>query len=214
MPIAASGNPIVNVPPLWLASALLAGAALPAALGLRALRRRRWLGAGLALGNAALLLGAGLFLLLLMAQVHTYRRLTDEVPVATLSVEALGPRLYRVVLDDGQRLGLYRLRGDQWRLDAQVLVWHGPMRLLGLPPLYRLERLSGRYRDPILELHAPRSVHDLRPAGPLPDWLTVPLERLPGADTRYGSSAYMDLEDGARYAVRLTPTGLIARRLP
>jgi len=176
----------MNLSPSWLATALLAGAALPAALGLRALRRRRWLSAGLALGNAA----------------------------ATLSVEALGPRLYRVVLDDGRRLGLYRLRGDQWRVDAQVLVWHGPMRLLGLPPLYRLERLSGRYRDPVLERHAPRSVHDLRPPGPLPKWLTVPLERLPGADTRYGSSAYMDLEDGARYRLHLTPTGLIARRLP
>ncbi len=201
------------IPLPTLGIALLLSALPPLLLAGRALRRHRPLRATLWIGPGALLALSGILALLLAGQIQLYQRLTYERPVAELQVWELAPRRYRLLLDDGRRLRLFTLHGDQWRLDAQVLVWRGPARLLGLEARYRLDRLSGRYRDPQLEARAPRSVHDLTPDTPLPAWLRLPLDELPWADTRYGSSAYMDLEDGARYQIRLTPTGLIARRL-
>ncbi len=201
------------IPLPLLGTTLLLGALPPLFLGARALRRHRPLRATLWLGPGTLLALSGILALLLAGQIQLYQRLTHERPVAELQVWELAPRRYRVLLDDGQHLRLFTLHGDQWRLDAQVLVWRGPARLLGLEARYRLDRLSGRYRDPRLEAHAPRSIHPLNPTATLPAWLHLPLEKLPWADTRYGSSAYMDLEDGARYRIHLSPTGLIARRL-
>ena len=44
------------------------------------------------------------------------------------------------------------LLGDEWQLDARVIRWTLPGQLAGLPPVYRFERLSGRYGDPKQEL--------------------------------------------------------------
>jgi hypothetical protein len=77
------------------------------------------------------------------------------------------------------------------------------------PPLYRLERLSGRYGDPKQELEARRSVHPLaQEAFPdlwslrrqFPQWLRF-------VDADFGSAAYLPLLDGARYRVSLSPRG-------
>ena len=51
-----------------------------------------------------------------------------------------------------------RLTGDDWRVEAVVLKWKLPALLAGVPPLYRLDRLSGRYDDPGQEMSAPRTV--------------------------------------------------------
>ena len=39
------------------------------------------------------------------------------------------------------------LRGDEWQMDARVVNWKPPATLLGLDPIYQLDRLSGRYSD-------------------------------------------------------------------
>ena len=55
----------------------------------------------------------------------------------------------------------YVLYGDQWQIDARVVRWKLPALMAGVPPLYRLERLSGRYGDAAREAAATRSVHSL-----------------------------------------------------
>lgn len=171
-----------------------------------ALLRTLFLLVGLAL--ALLLAGAGWSL-------RGYRLLGEEAPVVALDARILSPQRWTVTLSwpDGQTRTV-DLAGDAWRVEALVLKWKLPALLSGLPPLYRLDRLSGRYDDPAEEASAPRTVIDLRQAGAFdlvalarrhPGWL-------PMVDTVYGSGAYLPLVDGGHYTVTLMRTGALVAR--
>ena len=172
---------------------------------------------GRALGTVSLLalvalVGLGVAVAL---NLRTYARLTHEEPVAELSFEARGPQRWRATLTTVSDLSKrsFDLAGDEWQLDARVLKWRGWANVLGLDARYRLERVSGRYRDIAQERSAPRSVYALgeEPAFDLwslasqyPDWL-------PFVDAVYGSATYLPMAEGATYEVSLTQSGLIAR---
>ena len=53
------------------------------------------------------------------------------------------------------------LRGDEWQMDARVVNWKPPATLLGLDPIYQLDRLSGRYSDIMTRVNEQRTVHAL-----------------------------------------------------
>jgi hypothetical protein len=147
-----------------------------------------------------------------------YRRLTAEEPIATLSTRRIGPQHYAVRIDfpDGDHRSV-ELAGDQWQLDARVIKWTPRAVVLGAPALYRIERLSGRYREAAQEQAGPKSVVDFAPPGTF-DVLDVwnlrqrfP-QRLGWIDADYGSGAYLPLVDGGRYAVSVAAAGgLVAR---
>lgn len=165
---------------------------------------------GVALISVALLLGA------IATNLHTYQRLTHESPVATLRFERLGPQHFRVVLTRaGQGAEVYNLRGDEWQLDGRVLKWHGVANLLGLDSDFRLERLSGRYHDAGRDARARRSVHTLYRNKGLDIWALAREHPrwVPWVDAVYGSATYMPMTHGARYAVSMTQSGLVARPL-
>ena len=171
-----------------------------------ALLRTLFLLVGLAL--ALLLAGAGWSL-------RGYRLLGEEAPVVALDARILSPQRWTVTLSwpDGQTRTV-DLAGDAWRVEALVLKWKLPALLSGLPPLYRLDRLSGRYDDPAEEASAPRTVIDLRQAGASD--LVALARRHPGwlplVDTLYGSGAYLPLVDGGHYTVTLMRTGALVAR--
>ncbi len=144
----------------------------------------------------------------------SYGRLIAEQPVSRISFEKLDGDAYQArVMIDGQQDRLYTLRGDEWQMDAKIITWEPPLTILGLDPLYRLERLSGRYSDIALEREAPRTVHAISPDMPVDLWRVArrfPL-LLPGVDAHYGTATYVPMADGARYAVTLSRDALIAR---
>lgn len=162
------------------------------------------------LGGAALLAAVGM-------NVWTYQRLGAERVLCELQFTQLEPRRYRATLSDlyAPDEQVYELAGDEWQLDARVVKWTGPAVLLGFDALYRLERLSGRYRDLDAERHAPRTVYGLAPDRGLDLWQLLGRWKrfLPWLDAYYGSAAYLPMADGARYRVSLTQSGLIARPL-
>lgn len=171
-------------------------------------------------GGARLLLGLLLcfvfaFFAAVAMDLRTYLRLSYEQPVATLSFSALGPQAFRVTLTDAN--GAIRnaeLRGDDWQLDARVLKWKGLATVLGLDPLYRLERLEGRYRNAAQESHDYHSVLELSAGGRGLDLWSLAQDHagwLPWVDASYGSATYLPMADGAQYSVSLSPTGLLAR---
>lgn len=204
-------------PALMLAIALVGVAGLALlVMGLCRLRRRKPIsGGGLGLSGAALLVLA-LFAAALLANLYTYRRFTHEQPLAELEFTHLGEYAYRVRLHEpAGSVRSFELRGDQWQLDARIMKWHGVATLAGLDPLYRLERLNGRYRDVVLERSAPRSVYGLAAHAGLDLWLMAQRHGrwLPWLDASYGNATYMPMAPGARYEVRITASGLIARPL-
>ncbi|MFQ1062459.1 hypothetical protein [Bordetella trematum] len=149
---------------------------------------------------------------LLTLSLVQFHRLTSDLPVATVQVRQQGPDQFVLTADsEGQPERTYTLYGDQWQIDAKVVRWRLPALAAGAPPLYRLERLSGRYQDVQREQRDLRSVHamDDWPAPDIgavkrwfPDWL-------PFVDVTFGSAAYMPLIDGARYEVMFDPRGAL-----
>jgi hypothetical protein len=97
-----------------------------------------------------------------------------------------------------------------------VLKWSGWASLLGFDALYRLERISGRYRDTAQERTAPRTLHELGDARGLDVWALLQAHPgwLPFVDAVYGSATYLPMAAGARYEVTLGQAGLIARPKP
>lgn len=150
--------------------------------------------------------------LLALTLVQFYR-LTNDEPVALVQVRQDGDGRFQVttVPTGTSNEQHYILYGDQWQIDARVIRWRLPALMAGVPPLYRLERLSGRYSDAEKERSGARSVYALD------DWAApdlVAFKRafpnwLPFVDVQFGSGAYMPLFDGASFQVYLDPRGAL-----
>lgn len=191
----------------------LAGLAILASGIVRLFRRRLFTGGGLSTLGAIVLASASLGAAL-ASNLYTYHRLTAEQAVVDLNFERLGDQRFRVaVIDTKGDVQHFELRGDEWQLDARLLRWRGTATLLGLDPLYRLERISGRYRDLKQEQTAKRSVHALSNSTGLDLWrLARGYEKwLPFVDAAYGSATYLPMADKAQFAVTLNASGLVAR---
>lgn len=177
------------------------------ALRARLLSRQR-----LAAALRTLLLLAGVALTLLLAgmgwSLRGYRLLSEETPVVDLDARILSPQRWALTLHwpDGSTRQV-QVAGDAWRVEAVVLKWKTPALLAGLPPLYRLDRLTGRYDDAQQEAQAPRTVIGFDQAGAydLPRWM-------PGVDTVFGSGAFLPLVDEGHYSVSLMRTGALVAR--
>jgi hypothetical protein len=157
----------------------------------------------------------GVFLGGLAISLRGYRFLSEETPVVQIDSRILTPQRWALILSwpDGSTRQV-TLAGDDFQVDAIVLKWKLPAMLAGMPPLYRLDRISGRYDDASQEMTAPRTVIDFREAGPsdlldlhkqFPEWL-------PQVDTLFGSGAFLPLVDGGHYSVSLMRTGALVAR--
>ena len=209
---------IENVRPELIAGAVLLALAAPGvaliALAPGRLLRGRWLRAGFELGTGTLLLSGAAILALLGANALIYQRLTMERPIASIAFQQLAPQQFEARLrSEGAPERNFTLDGDEWQLDARIVKWRPAAALLGLEPRYRLERLSGRYRDLSRERGAARTVYGLEDAR-WPD-LALILDQayrfLPWMDAYYGNSAYLPMADGAEFRVQLGQSGLVAR---
>jgi hypothetical protein len=172
--------------------------------------------------GGGLILAVGAIVSLLGLNIQSYHRLTWDRPVANIEIRQLGPQHFEATVTEPPTeqapqgaTNTYEIHGDQWRMEARVLVWKPWARVLGLNAQYRLDRFSGRYSDTEQERSAERSVYDIRPArhSGIDLW---PIARdytryVPLVETKHGSGTYQPMADGARYEVRITQNGLISR---
>jgi len=174
----------------------------------RPIRATRSLAGGVisgALGSASILL---------TFSYYGYGRLVDEQTVSQIEFSRSAPGQYTArVMIDGEMDRLLDLSGDEWQMDARVVNWKPPATLLGLDPIYQLDRLSGRYSDINDEMSEERTVHALSDELRLDIWRVARKfpALMPGIDAYYGTATYLPMADGARFEVRLTRTALIAR---
>jgi hypothetical protein len=147
--------------------------------------------------------------------VRGYRLLGAEAPVIAVDARILSPQRWALTLTwpDGSTRAV-ALAGDDFRIEAVVLKWKLPAILAGAPPLYRLDRLSGRYDSAVQDMEAPRTVVDFGEAGRFdlldlkkryPQWL-------PAVDSVYGSGAYLPLVNRGHYEVSVMRTGALVAR--
>ena len=197
-----------------LSSMLIVGAVVVGILGLWLMGKRAKRGIGFFRRVIGLLLvmvaigfgGMGVLL-------RDWNWLLDDVPAATISLTQDGTQRYTAVLEvESEPPRTFPLAGDEWQLDARVIRWTLPAQIGGVPPMYRFERLSGRYGDPKQELSGERTVHDLRGEYDFWEFRQKWLANLPIVDARWGSAAYLPMIDGATYIVYVNPRGgLVAK---
>ncbi len=110
---------------------------------------------------------------------------------------------------DPESVNQYLVYGDSVQVDMRVILWNDWLIWMGVKPVYRLERVSGRYDVVASELNEPRSVYQF-------DYYSVPVSwwqilqsigRHAGMRTLYGSANYVPLVAGAKYQVFLGDTG-------
>jgi len=157
-------------------------------------------------------ISGGIVALGVSVNLWTYYRLTAEEPVAEVRITQTAARQFELRLSPaGGEPRTYKMDGDQWQIDARLIKWKPWLRLLGQSPLYRLERLSGRYASVEDEGRLPRTVHALSSDPGLDLWGLARSGRFPGVDAYYGTAAYLPLADGALYHVTVAGAGLVVR---
>lgn len=154
-----------------------------------------------------------IYAFLALTDLWSYQQFNREESIATISVYELAKQEYDLTLIDTEgKEQRFKILGDQWQLDARMLLWKGPFADAGTMPLYRLDRLSGRYYSLEQERNAERTVYGLTQSRwfDLWEWLRSHAFWL---DAQVGSAVYMPLTNGAVYNIGLTPKGLIAKPL-
>jgi len=180
----------------------------------RCIRRRHYLSAGGSCAGccvSAIICGGGVVLLL---SLFSYGRLIDEKIVGRIEFRHISPQEFQArLMLAGEKDRLFTLHGDEWQMDAKIVTWKPPMTILGLDPMYQLDRLSGRYAEISREVSAPRTVHSLAPAMPVDIWRAARRYPwlMPGMDAYYGTATFVPMADGALYEVSLSRDALIAR---
>jgi hypothetical protein len=156
-----------------------------------------------------------LIISLIGVNLDTYQRLTKEELIASIQFWQSGSQQFLAVLTqsdagDGQS---YLLNGDEWQIDARILKWKPTAIVAGLDSRYRLERLSGRYRNIDQERYDQRSIFDLSSEPGLELWpVLIKLQNhLDWIDTYYGNSVYLPMADQAIYQIVLTQSGILSR---
>jgi hypothetical protein len=180
-------------------------------------RRRRPVRATTSLAGGTASACAGGAAIMLAFSYYGYDRLVGEQVVGKIQFTESGPQQYvaRLMLadrDDGLDR-MFDILGDEWQIDARVVTWKPPATVLGLDPIFQLDRLSGRYATIAEETSKVRSVHSLSTDIPLDVWQFARKYPYltPGVDAHYGTATYLPMAEGAVYEITMTRTGLVAR---
>ncbi|MEM8616686.1 MAG: hypothetical protein AAGF20_07095 [Pseudomonadota bacterium] len=169
------------------------------------------------LGLAGLVTFAGL-------NLQTYKRLTYERVVATVSFDKTAgvddTYTATLVLSEGDVRTIPDIKGDEFSLGAQVITFKPMAQMLGYDSVYRLDYIEGRYArrynavsvseatstgialsaNPGLDVHALAKAQGKR-------FGIAAAQR----DASFGSAVYAPMGDTLKYEVSLTQTALILR---
>ncbi|MCG8610430.1 MAG: hypothetical protein MI864_07830 [Pseudomonadales bacterium] len=161
---------------------------------------------------------------LFAGEIYHYRKMSQERPVADVSIVALGRQQFELSLNYPDGLSeQFLIHGDLWQLDARMVTFKSIFYFFGWEPAFRFERLSGRYRSVHDERYKIRSVYSLvdneseentnRDGNHERSKWSLANSTLFSAfvDSRYGAGVYVPLAHQAVYSVYLTPAGLKVR---
>jgi len=151
-------------------------------------------------------------LILALLLVMTYTGLTKETPVAYINFKQENAAEYTYIAtisdEDNDSIGEYRIEGDQWRLEANIIKMEYWASVLGIDTKYTLDRFQGRFSDINLENKIHHTAYQLENKDLVNDF------GLFFEDTAYGSGTYTNIKLDTLYTVYLSPTGLLVREAP
>ena len=185
-----------------------------------AVRKRRWMGAGMALVLALLSLALAALAATISLATRGYQALTRETVAATVTTRPSGAERFvaTFTFPDGRRED-YELAGNALYVDAHIVKWHPRFNILGLHTAYQLDRVAGRYDRLEDEQTKPRRIFALSRPTPV-DMFQVarslaffrrlgPLGRM--VDAEYGSATFVAARDPTHLELRVSTSGLLFR---
>jgi hypothetical protein len=199
---------------LWLAVGSIILGLLLILRGISRIRVRRRLFGSLYWSSGLGMASIGLLFMAAAMNLYTYHRLTSEILVASVKIKQIAPNNYELALSEaGKQPANFKIMGDEWQLDARFLRWKSWATILGQEPMFRLERLSGRYGDIEQAKAARPSLYALSSQSGVDVWKLGRqyAEWLPFMDAYFGSSVYMPLIADGEYRVTATDSGLMVR---
>lgn len=181
-----------------------------------ALKRRHFgqLATHLAMSFCFVLLG-GIFGLGAIS-VQGYKALTFEQLAATVTIESKGDAQFsaQFVFPDGTRQ-THTLSGNQLLVDAHILKWKPIANILGFHTNYKLARVSGRYLALEDEQSKTRTIYSLSKEQPVDIFeLRKQFSNLQFLlDAEYGSASFVPAQKSQQYALMVSTSGLLFRRI-
>lgn len=163
-------------------------------------------------------LAIAVFVVATLIDIKSYENLVADTSIATLRVEQTGDQAYSLSFShilSGEE-NSFAIKGDQWQIDAKIFRWGAPFDIIGVKPVYRLDRISGRYFSIEQERNSERTVYALPHSKTWLDvWALINDHKVvvPGIDAAYGSATYLPMADGAIYELLLSHKGLVAKPL-
>jgi len=151
---------------------------------------------------------------------RAYQTFTYEEPVAKITVEPGDePETNKITLvqfgpEEKEIVRQFRLSGDQWMLEGDILKWNNWMNFLGLHTRYRLTRLRGRYTEIEDEKVLPSTIYPLVENEDHPLWRYFYRHgfKLPLVSTAYGNAVFQYSDKGTSYLVYVGTSGFIVRK--
>ncbi|MGI9284654.1 MAG: hypothetical protein ACR2P1_04645 [Pseudomonadales bacterium] len=194
---------------IWLVAI---GGVLAAA---KLLLKRDWFSGWLRGSLGLLLLAAALVSVAMALDFRTYQTWQEAQTIANISFEQLDEQRFIARLSrPGGIEQVFELYGDQWQVDVRILNWTRALRNLRVKPMYKFDRLSGRYLFLEQELVSqPRSYALTQNLAGIDSERLVRAvqDTLPWINPGQGSAAFMPMAADAEYALQLTAVGLTAR---
>jgi len=170
---------------------------------------KAWLKGNLAMSFLALIL----LIVLVGFDLFSYRVNVHGEQLAVIKLQQQAHQLFNLEITwpDGLREG-YQIRGDQWQLDARLIIWNGWFEKLGFDAVHRFDRISGRYFTVEDELNKAQSVYDIHKSNGLIDvWGVLNKNTwIPGVGAKYGAGVYMPMSDSAIFGVYVRNNALLS----
>lgn len=168
--------------------------------------------------SGGLIFLGGALLLAVSFNFNTYAALSDDQPLAELSVEqsATGKYQVRLLRLPTGDLQVLNLEGDFWLIQARVAQWYGWPTWLGLNRHIRLETLNSMERNKRIDANHPYSSSyslSREPGIRLWDWQATHLADLNLLETNEVASEPMPLKHGLRFHIFVHEGKLIARQI-
>lgn len=215
----------------WIIPALCGAVGLMLGFaGISRLLKANFLGGGARALFGVGFLGVAGISTLVGLNLQTYKRLTHEQLAATVYFTQIeneaNKYVARITYPDGTAKN-YTLTGDEFEIGAQVIKFKPLANMLGFDSVYRLEYMSGRFRE--------RFVYDKVKTAEVTG---VKLSSDPGLDVaayvkhsgarfglesvgidggqedaRYGSAVYVPMSHGLEFEIKVTQDAVIARPL-
>src|SRR5213596_1555407 len=182
-----------------------------------AVRKRRWMGTGMALVLALLSLALAALAATISLATRGYQALTRETVAATVTTRPSGAERFvaTFTFPDGRRED-YELAGNALYVDAHIVKWHPLANILGLHTAYQLDRVSGRYDRLEDEQTKPRRMFALSRPTPVDMFQLARslafLRRFARlVDAEYGSATFIATREPTQLELRVSTSGLLFR---